>query len=121
MFTKYYCLDTNIILEDANNIFKLSDNGSNLIILPETVLDEVDSKKSGFDEINFQARQFARILEVAIVEETKLIDGIKIVVLKLEQPQEVTIHIISKENYEASSKNIAINIFNDRKISKTSN
>jgi len=116
LFTKYYCLDTNIILEDANNIFKLSDNGSNLIILPETVLDEVDSKKSGFDEINFQARQFARILELAIVEETKLIDGIKIVVLKLEQPQDVTIHIISKENYIASSKNIAINIFNDRKI-----
>ncbi len=116
MFTKYFVLDTNIILEDANNIFKLSDDGTNLIILPETVLDEVDSKKSGFDEINFQARQFARILESAIVEETKLVDGIKIVVLNSEEPQEVTIHIISKENYEASSKNIAINIFNDRKI-----
>ena len=65
MFIKHFVLDTNIILEDASNIFKLSDAGTNLIVLPETVLDEVDSKKSGFDEINFQARQFARILENA--------------------------------------------------------
>ncbi len=44
-FEKYYLLDTNILLEDATNIFKLSDNCNNLIVLPETVLDEIDSKK----------------------------------------------------------------------------
>lgn len=60
-FEKYYVLDTNIMLEDASNIFKLAQDSKNLIILPETVLDEIDSKKSGFDEINFQAREFARI------------------------------------------------------------
>lgn len=54
-FEKYYLLDTNILLEDARNIFKLSDGAKNLIILSETVLDEIDSKKSGYDEINFQA------------------------------------------------------------------
>ena len=53
-FDKFYILDTNILLEDATNIFTLSDEGKNLIILPETVLDEIDSKKSGYDEINFQ-------------------------------------------------------------------
>ena len=62
-FDKYYILDTNILLEDASNIYKLSQDGKNLIILAETVLDEIDTKKSGFDEINFQAREFARILE----------------------------------------------------------
>ena len=62
-FDKYYILDTNILLEDASNIYKLSQEGKNLIILAETVLDEIDTKKSGFDEINFQAREFARILE----------------------------------------------------------
>ncbi|MBD3831241.1 MAG: phosphate starvation-inducible protein PhoH, partial [Arcobacter sp.] len=62
-FDKYYVLDTNILLEDASNVYKLSQEGRNLIILPETVLDEIDTKKSGFDEINFQAREFARILE----------------------------------------------------------
>ena len=59
IFDKHYVLDTNILLEDATNIFKLSQDSKNLIILPETVLDEIDSKKSGFDEINFQAREFA--------------------------------------------------------------
>jgi len=53
-FEKYYLLDTNILLEDATNIFRLSDESKNLIILTETVLDEIDSKKSGFDEITFK-------------------------------------------------------------------
>ena len=44
-FDKYYILDTNILLEDASNIYKLSQDAKNLIILPETVLDEIDSKK----------------------------------------------------------------------------
>ncbi len=44
-FKKYYVLDTNILLQDSNNIFKLSQEGNNLIILPETVLDEIDTKK----------------------------------------------------------------------------
>lgn len=44
-FDKTYILDTNILLEDATNIFKLSDDNKNLIVLPETVLDEIDSKK----------------------------------------------------------------------------
>ena len=51
-FEKYYLLDTNILLEDATNIFRLSDGSKNLIILSDTVLDELDSKKSGIDEIN---------------------------------------------------------------------
>ena len=50
-FEKYYLLDTNILLEDATNIYKLSQEGKNLIILAETVLDEIDTKKSGFEEI----------------------------------------------------------------------
>ncbi len=44
-FEKIYVLDTNILLEDATNIYKLSDDCKNLIILPETVLDEIDIKK----------------------------------------------------------------------------
>ena len=81
-FEKYYLLDTNILLEDARNIFKLSDGAKNLIILSETVLDELDSKKSGYDEINFQAREFARILENAIVVESIRKDLYKIIRLK---------------------------------------
>ncbi|HAC71832.1 MAG TPA: phosphate starvation-inducible protein PhoH, partial [Arcobacter skirrowii] len=96
-FEKYYLLDTNILLEDATNIFKLSDESKNLIILTETVLDEIDSKKSGFDEINFQAREFARILENSkIIESIKYQDK-KIVRLKIKNRYETIIDIVSKD------------------------
>lgn len=36
-----------------------------IVVLPETVLDELDSKKSGFTEIAYQARQFGRLLSKA--------------------------------------------------------
>ena len=75
-FEKYYLLDTNILLEDATNIYKLSQEGRNLIVLAETVLDEIDTKKSGFDEINFQAREFARILENARKEAKRFKSGL---------------------------------------------
>ncbi|KLD99208.1 PhoH family protein [Aliarcobacter butzleri] len=115
MFDKYYVLDTNILLEDATNIYKLSQDGKNLIILAETVLDEIDTKKSGFDEINFQAREFARILEDSnIIISTKK-DLYKIIRLKINN-KDTIIDIISKDEYEINSKNVSLNIINDRKI-----
>ena len=54
-------LDTNILLLDAFNLINLGkEHGT--IVLPSTVLDEIDSKKSGHSEIAFQAREFGRIL-----------------------------------------------------------
>lgn len=54
MFEKVYTLDTNILLEDAKNIFNLSDENKNLIVLPETVLDEIDSKKQALMRLTFK-------------------------------------------------------------------
>ena len=115
-FDKYYVLDTNILLEDASNIFKLSEDSKNLIILPETVLDEIDSKKSGFDEINFQAREFARILENSNILKSKKQDSYKIIRLEIQNKQSTIIDIISKEEYFLNTKNVSLNIINDRKI-----
>ena len=115
-FEKVYILDTNILLEDATNIFKLSDEKKNLIVLPETVLDEIDSKKSGFDEINFQAREFARILENSTIINTKKDGNFKIVSLEIHSQKEAIIDIISCEEYAINTKNVANNIINDRKI-----
>ena len=115
-FEKYYLLDTNILLEDARNIFKLSDGAKNLIILSETVLDELDSKKSGYDEINFQAREFARILENSEVLSSNKYEDFKIIRLKLINQDETIVDIISKDEYSINSKNISLNILNDRKI-----
>lgn len=116
MFDKYYILDTNILLEDANNIFKLSQDKTNLIILPETVLDEIDSKKSGFDEINFQAREFARILENSDVISSQNKDNHKIIRVEINHEQHAIVDIISKDEYELNTKNVSLNIINDRKI-----
>ena len=115
-FDKYYVLDTNILLEDANNIFKLSDDNKNLIILPETVLDEIDAKKSGFDEINFQAREFARILENSTILFTKSEDDFKIVRLRIDNESPISIDVISKLEYQFVTKTTAPNIANDRRI-----
>jgi len=115
-FEKIYVLDTNILLEDASNIFKLSDECKNLIVLPETVLDEIDSKKSGFEEINFQAREFARILENSKIHNSKKEKDSKIIRLEVYGIQNIFIDVISKEEYKINTKNMASNIINDRKI-----
>lgn len=120
-FEKYYLLDTNILLEDATNIFLLSDESKNLIILTETVLDEIDSKKSGFDEINFQAREFARILENSkIISSKKYVDK-KIIRVNLLDKHNTVVDIISKDEYLSNSKNLSLNILNDRRILEIAN
>lgn len=116
-FKKYYVIDTNIILQDAHSIMTLSDNSENLVIIPETVLDELDAKKSGFDEINYQARQFGRLLSDAEVISMNSVSGdYKIIELKLNHGHNVRIDIISKEMYKVETTKIAGNILNDRKI-----
>lgn len=63
-------LDTNIILLDANNLFSFPKD--ELIVLAETVVDELDSKKSDLTEIGYQAREFGRI-----IAKSNLIEDIK--------------------------------------------
>lgn len=115
-YNKYYVIDTNIILQDATNIFKLSDECTNLIIIPETVLDEVDGKKSGFEEINYQAREFARYLENSIIVKNEHIDEHSIITLQTQGDKKIDVQIISKQNYIANTQNTQLHIYNDRKI-----
>jgi len=114
-FDKLYFLDTNIILEDATQLISISENGKNLIILPETVIDELDAKKSGFDEINFQAREFARMLSEAEILNTKTkigaLDIGTIVSLKVD---DIYINLVSMDNYISNDSEKSIR--NDRKI-----
>jgi PhoH-like ATPase len=115
VFQKVYVLDTNIILQDAKSIVSLSDKSQNLIVIAETVLDEIDSKKSGFDEINYQAREFGRLLGEAKVLLVKDIDN-NHKIIQIEIEENIRIDIISKDIYVASANNTAMNIYNDRKI-----
>lgn len=116
---KTFIIDTNIILDSVDNIYKLSDNGNNLIVIPEVVIDELDSKKSGFEEINFNARQFARLLEegsiIAPLDPTpdSNLSGFRI---ELSNPT-VNILLLTKQHYDCEDgKPVALNILNDRKI-----
>lgn len=105
-------LDTNIILLSAENLFTLSKDGS-IIVLPETVIDEIDSKKSVIGEIGFQAREFGRLLSRATrLKEPRKIGKLTITPLKLES---TTIYVASTESYP-SIPGAAPNIINDRKI-----
>ena len=115
-FEKIYVLDTNIILNDAHNIEILSDNGKNLIILPETVIDELDTKKTGFEEINFQAREFGRLIESAEVLNTIKVEKDNVVIMEVSIKDNIIIHITSFKEYGIDIKEHSI--LNDRKIIK---
>lgn len=115
-FEKIYVLDTNIILNDSNNIEILSEKGKNLIVLPEVVIDELDSKKSGFEEINFQAREFGRLIEGAVVLNTIKVDSSGVVIMEVSVKDTIIIHIVSFKEYNLDIKEPSI--LNDRKIIK---
>ena len=70
-FNKIYVIDTNIILDSFSNILKLSSNSENLIVVPDIVLKELRKYKVGFEDINYQARLFNRMLNDSEVIETK--------------------------------------------------
>ncbi|MBP5259286.1 MAG: PhoH family protein, partial [Paludibacteraceae bacterium] len=57
---KNFVLDTNIILHDHKCIYNFQEND---IFLPMVVLEELDKFKKGNEEINYNARQFARELD----------------------------------------------------------
>ena len=57
---KIFVLDTNVLLHDYNCIHNFQDND---VVIPITVLEELDKFKKGNDEINFHAREFTRELD----------------------------------------------------------
>lgn len=58
--SKIFVLDTNVLLHEYRAIYSFQEND---IVIPITVLEELDKFKKGNDEINFHAREFARELD----------------------------------------------------------
>ena len=58
--SKIYILDTNVLLHDPRSLFAFKDNE---IVIPLVVLDELDKKKSGHDEVAKHARMAIRLLD----------------------------------------------------------
>lgn len=63
---KTMVLDTNVILHDAGCIFNFENHD---IVIPMTVLEELDRFKKGQDDINTQARKFLRDLDQIIKDD----------------------------------------------------
>ena len=57
---KHFVLDTNVLLHNADAITSFSDN---VVVLPMTVIEELDKFKSRNDELARNARQIIRNLD----------------------------------------------------------
>ncbi len=113
MAKKVYVIDTNIILNDLHNIYKLSQDGENIIVIPETVLIELEDKKKEMGEIGYQAREFARLLSKAKVKEADHNEGFKVAKLYIGS---LNIHIMSMERYQSDIDQSHISESNDKRI-----
>jgi PhoH-like ATPase len=115
MKTKIYVVDTNIILQSIQNILNLADKGSNIVVVPETVLLELEDKKKLFNELGYHSRAFARYLAKSKILEIEHKKKAKIVKL-LSEDDNVELHIISKDKYDTDIEQHNLAESNDKRI-----
>ncbi len=84
---KLFVLDTNVILHDSSCIYQFQEHD---IVVPITVLEELDNFKKGNSTLNFHAREFVRALDLHSGDRI-FGDGVKLgpnlgrIIVKLEQ------------------------------------
>lgn len=113
MKEKIYVVDTNIILQNLQNLYNISDNKTNTIVVPETVLIELEDKKKLTNELGYHSREFARLLAKMKIKEVDHKDGFKIVKL---YSDDLTLHIISKDKYDSEIEQAHLSESNDKRI-----
>src|SRR6056300_1060793 len=69
--SKTFVLDTNVILHDPQALFRFEDND---LVIPMTVIEEIDRFKKELSETGRNARQFSRIMD-GLRSHSKLIEG----------------------------------------------
>ena len=67
---KIFVLDTNVLLHDHKALGNFQEND---VVIPIIVLEELDKFKKGNDQINFNAREFARSLDKILGD--KMLNG----------------------------------------------
>ena len=72
---KYFVLDTNVLLHDPQAMFQFSDN---IVIIPITVLEEVDQFKKELSDRGRSAREVCRCLDKMRQSGQRLSDGVPI-------------------------------------------
>lgn len=71
---KTYILDTNVLLHDPQALFKFEDND---VVIPITVIEEIDRFKKDQNETGRNARHISRILD-GMRQGNQLIEGVKL-------------------------------------------
>lgn len=109
---KLLVLDTNVILHDAGSIYNFEQND---IIIPMTVLEELDRFKKGHDDINVQARQFLRDLDQIITdndgdEGSPLGDSLGRIRIMLETEDNLMSGKLSNSNADHRILNLALHL-----------
>jgi len=111
---KFMVLDTNILLLDANNLITLG-SGGDTVVLSDVVLGEIDSKKSGFAEINYQARQVGRLLagaKLGKIEKTDVWTTTELFIANGAM-NNVRVLVVSLAEYKANRQDSS---YNDKRI-----
>jgi len=71
---KVFVLDTNVVLHDFQSIYSFQDNR---VVIPITLLEEVDKFKRGNEMIHYNAREFSRELDT-FFSESNSHEGVKL-------------------------------------------
>jgi len=84
---KIFVLDTNVILHDSSCLRRFEEHD---IVLPITVLEELDQFKTGSQSLNFHAREFVRALDVLSGDSlfnggVRIEEGLGLISVKLER------------------------------------
>ena len=113
MKEKAYVIDTNIILQNIQNLKKISDNGTNIIVVPETVLLELEDKKKLTNELGYYSREFARMLAKMKIKEVDYKTGYKVVKY---YDDNLNLNIITKDKYDSEMEQSHLSESNDKRI-----
>ncbi len=92
---KTFVLDTNVILHDFRSIYNFEEND---VVVPITVLEELDKFKKGNDTINLNAREFMRILDSLTENSVDIENGISL------GGQRGTLYILSGKPFSENMK-----------------
>ncbi len=71
---KTFVLDTNVLLHDPQALFRFEDND---LVIPMTVIEEIDRFKKELSETGRNARQFSRIMD-SLRSKAKLVEGVEL-------------------------------------------
>ncbi|MCK5516662.1 MAG: PhoH family protein, partial [Desulfobulbaceae bacterium] len=111
---KIFIIDTNVILHDSSCLYHFQEHD---IIIPITVLEELDNFKKGHQIINYHAREFVRSLD--LLSSDKLFNGgMKIgpengrVIIRLEQEMhdDLLSSFLNKDKNDHRILNIAYHV-----------